>query len=74
MREVFNSLIKYKKVFIIVLAFLYIAEIMLTWIKYKSLSLQQLMTIFVEIFLKLLFIFIVLSIFKVLKEKRKNKE
>ncbi len=75
MREIFDLLINNKKAFIVILVILYIAEVILTWVKYKDLSLQQAMTIFVEIVVKLLLIFIVLSAFKVLKKgKCKNKE
>ncbi len=69
MRKIYNSLLQNKAGFIVAFVILYILEVLLTWLKYDNISFQELFTIFAEIALKVFLIAVIISVFRVLKEK-----
>ncbi len=72
MKKIFTILLKHKLSLLIAFVILVVAEIFLTWKKYDGISLYQSMMIFVKFAIEIIFIGVVVSIFIVLKEKRKG--
>ncbi len=70
MKEIYNTILKYKKGFILGFLILYTVELALTYIKFNGISFYQSITIFVAITLKIFSVIIGFSVYRYLKRKK----